>query len=77
MKYKMKCNLCENGIISGICAVCNGSGEGRFERTTCYACKGSGEQWAYCSCKKGVEKGEEDLYEDYDYKDYGDYKEFI
>ena len=26
-----------------ICAACNGSGEGRHEGNTCYACKGMGE----------------------------------
>ena len=27
----------------GICGNCNGSGEGRFDGTTCWSCKGSGE----------------------------------
>jgi hypothetical protein len=58
--------------MSGICAVCNGSGEGCFEGVPCYACKGSGKQCAYCSCEKGVEKEEKDLYGDYE-----NYTEFI
>ena len=28
----------------GLCPVCNGSGEGQYEGTTCHACKGTGEQ---------------------------------
>ena len=27
----------------GLCPTCNGSGEGRYEGTNCYACKGKGE----------------------------------
>lgn len=27
----------------GICPTCSGSGEGRYEGSTCYACKGKGE----------------------------------
>lgn len=37
----------DDGIIEidepGICPACNGSGEGQFEGTTCYHCKGKGE----------------------------------
>ena len=27
----------------GICTACSGSGEGQYEGTTCYQCKGDGE----------------------------------
>lgn len=27
----------------GICPACSGSGEGQYEGTTCYSCKGAGE----------------------------------
>lgn len=29
----------------GCCSVCNGSGEGQFEGTRCYSCKGTGSDW--------------------------------
>ena len=29
----------------GCCAVCNGSGEGQFEGSRCYSCKGTGTDW--------------------------------
>jgi len=39
----------------GICPRCNGSGEGQYDGTRCYACKGS-----------GVERSEEDEADEYE-----------
>ena len=37
----------------GCCSVCNGSGEGQFEGTRCYSCKGTGSDWYPVKRKAG------------------------
>ena len=41
-----------------ICPVCNGSGEGMTERSTCYNCNGTGVVWV--EVKDEQDKGEDD-----------------
>jgi len=49
------CELCENGIIEGLCRACNGSGEGMYDGSSCKVCRGSGSEWSYCDCELGKE----------------------
>ena len=45
------CDICENnGYIEDICGYCNGSGEGMYDGSTCYQCKGSGVEIIICDC---------------------------
>jgi len=39
----------------GICGACNGSGEGMYDGSTCYACGGAGE--ACGTCGRGPNRG--------------------
>lgn len=47
----------------GCCSVCNGSGEGQFEGTRCYACNGKGSDWYPVKRKVGPddEQDEDDF----------------
>jgi hypothetical protein len=46
------CNECDNtGYIEDICGYCNGSGEGLYDGSTCYQCKGKGTEKIVCECQ--------------------------
>ncbi len=45
-----KCENCEDtGVVKEICFLCNGSGEGMYDGSTCYACKGTGIEYVKCT----------------------------
>ena len=51
----MDCN-CENGLIENTCPICFGSGEGGYDGSTCWNCKGSGVVREICTdCEAGAE----------------------
>jgi len=50
------CDNCEDGILEGICLTCYGSGEGMTDGSTCFACKGSGNEMNYCDCERGDQR---------------------
>ena len=58
----MACEICEGkGWFSDICGTCNGSGEGRYDGSVCYACHGKGEVKIECDCEEEeIEDDEED-----------------
>ena len=48
------CEKCEDtGAVEEICGHCNGSGEGMYDRSTCYWCHGKGVEYWYCDCEVG------------------------
>lgn len=48
------CDTCEGlGYIENSCGICRGSGEGMYDGSTCYSCKGSGVETIECDeCDK-------------------------
>ncbi len=61
------CEECEDtGRIEEMCGMCNGSGEGRYDGSSCRACKGTGVSWSECDC--GSESEEEYQIEMAEYK---------
>lgn len=51
------CEKCEgSGYVMEICRACNGSGEGRYDGSTCKICKGNGEVPEECECEKLTEE---------------------
>jgi len=51
------CEECEDrGYIEGSCGVCNGSGEGMYDGSTCWSCKGSGVETIECNCEEEIEE---------------------
>ena len=43
------CDTCEGeGYLEDSCGVCNGSGEGMYDGSSCYYCKGSGVEKIEC-----------------------------
>jgi len=49
-------------LIHDICGICNGSGEGYWDGSTCSSCKGSGNEVNYCSCERGNELLSEEIF---------------
>lgn len=56
------CGECEDGIYDGLCSVCNGSGEGQYDGSTCHSCHGKGTQKEYCDCGRGQERLEKEVF---------------
>ena len=57
----MECEECEGkGWIEGGCGMCNETGEGPADGTTCQACKGTGSDKYECEACNGTGVIEED-----------------
>ena len=55
------CEECDNtGYVQIVCGNCCGSGEGRYDGSTCHQCHGSGVTYQFCSsCKEGQKQRKE------------------
>jgi hypothetical protein len=50
-EYCENCN--DEGWTSEICPSCSGSGEGLYDGSRCFNCKGSGVETIICDCNTG------------------------
>lgn len=50
----IECELCGDiGFTIEICPTCSGSGEGLYDGSRCFECKGKGEITIVCDCGAG------------------------